>query len=89
MILVASPSKPIQYTPKGSLRRKLTLGQYTHEIDELYRTAGESQQENDSGPENWSLKNVKVFVRQTVEKTMKNSYDVPEEADLFEQGLDR
>ena len=90
MILVTSPSKPILYTPKGTIRRKLTLAQYTDEIDTIYKAVDESQQEFIDGPSDWSFENTLGFIKQAIEKTMKKgARDIPVEADLFEFGLDR
>lgn len=90
MILVASPDKPLLYTPKGTLRRKVTLEQYTKEIDDIYASVDESAQEDISGPVDWSIANTIDFVRKAVEKTMKNGRnDLTDNADLFEFGLDR
>ncbi|KAJ7285201.1 hypothetical protein C8J57DRAFT_1217479 [Mycena rebaudengoi] len=38
MILTASPSKPFEYTPKGTPRRPVALRLYSSEIEALYRT---------------------------------------------------
>lgn len=90
MILVASPSKPILFTPKGTLRRKATTEQYTEEIDVLYTAVSESGQEDIHGPEEWTLNSVLNFTRKVVARTMKkNSKELIDTADLFEFGLDR
>ena len=90
MILVASPSKPILYTPKGTTRRKATLEQYSDEIDALYAAVDESGQEDISGPATWSLESALDFTRQVVAKTMKkNGKELTNTIDLFEFGLDR
>lgn len=89
MILITSPSKPLQFTPKGTLRRKVTLEQYTEEIDALYKAVDESAQANISGPVDWSINNATEFVREAIEKTMKGRYNLADSSDLFEFGLDR
>lgn len=90
MILVTSPSKPLLFTPKGTLRRKVSLEQYTEEIDGLYKAVDESAQEDISGPTDWSMDSTMNFVRNAVEKTMKKGgRDLGDSADLFEFGLDR
>lgn len=90
MILIISPSKPLLFTPKGTLRRKVTLEQYTEEIDALYKAVDESAQEGITGPADWSAGNSVEFVRKAVEKTMKEGgRDWADSADLFEIGLDR
>lgn len=90
MILIASPSKPILYTPKGTTRRKATLEQYTEEIDALYAAVDESGQEDISGPAEWTLENALYFIRKVVSRTMKkSSKELSDSSDLFEFGLDR
>ena len=36
-ILIASPSKPFEYTPKGTPRRPVCLKLYASEIEEVYK----------------------------------------------------
>ncbi|THH03024.1 hypothetical protein EW145_g6597 [Phellinidium pouzarii] len=88
MILITSPSKPLLYTPKGTIRRRPILDQYTAEIDAIYAAVDESAQDEISGPKDWSISNVIKFVRQVVEKTMKNNRQISDDKDLFEFGLD-
>lgn len=90
MIIITSPSKPLLYTPKGTLKRQATLDQYATEINTLYVAVDESAQGEIIGPTDWSQSNAVGFVKQVVEKTMKkNDLDITDEADLFEFGLDR
>ncbi|THH09230.1 hypothetical protein EW145_g2182 [Phellinidium pouzarii] len=89
MILITSPSKPLLYTPKGTLRRQPVLDQYAAEIDAIYAAVDESAQNDIPGPTDWSTTNAKEFVRQVVEKTMKkNHHEISDNVDLFEFGLD-
>ncbi|THH03938.1 hypothetical protein EW145_g5884 [Phellinidium pouzarii] len=89
MILITSPSKPLLYTPKVTLRRQPTIDQYAAEIDAIYAAVDESTQGDIAGPADWSQSNAVEFVRQVVEKTMKKSgRGIFDEADLFEFGLD-
>ncbi|KAI5121945.1 hypothetical protein M0805_002017 [Coniferiporia weirii] len=89
MILVTSPEKPLLYTPKGSLRRQAVLDKYAAEIDAIYAAVDESAQDDIAGPVDWSVPNTTDFVGKVIEKTLKKSGgNIPEDADLFEFGLD-
>ncbi|KAI5116179.1 hypothetical protein M0805_002877 [Coniferiporia weirii] len=89
MLIVTSPSKPLLYTPKGTIRRVPTLDQYTEEINAVYAAVDESAQDEVEGPVDWWLPNVTEFVRQVVRNTMrKGNNEFSDNADLFEFGLD-
>lgn len=87
MIIVASPSKPFEYTSKGTPRRHFMTARYDQEIQALYDTVRESAQIDISVPEDWTEEFVLQFVGEVVRKVMKR--DVPADADIFQQGCDR
>jgi hypothetical protein len=87
MILVASPSKPFQYTAKGSARRQAIIQDYEEEIEDVYRAVAETTQENLEGPANWDASSALDFVRKVVHGVLKTA--VPDSADLFQYGCDR
>lgn len=87
MIIVASPSKPFEYTSKGTPRRHFMTARYDQEIQALYDTVRESAQIDISVPEDWTEESVLQFVGEVVRKVMKR--DVPADADIFQQGCDR
>jgi hypothetical protein len=87
MIIVASPSKPFLYTPKGSLRRSATLDSYEAEIEAIYEAVAEATQEEISAPAHWSPESSSVFVRRVVTSVVKA--EVSDQDDLFERGCDR
>lgn len=87
MIIVASPSKPFEYTSKGTPRRHFMTARYDQEIQALYDTVRESAQIDSPIPEVWTEESVFQFVGEVVRKVMKR--DVPADADFFQQGCDR
>ncbi|EJC99755.1 acetyl-CoA synthetase-like protein [Fomitiporia mediterranea MF3/22] len=92
MIIVTSPEKPFEYTPKRTLRRQRILDAYAVEIDAVYAAVEESAQTDIGTPKDWSESSVLEFVRNVVAHTMKtqkrNVQTFGDEADLFEYGLD-
>ena len=87
MILVTSPSKPFQYTVKGSPRRHIILQEYHNEIEALYKEVENSSQSEITPPAVWGLENTLAFVRTVVENTLRRS--IPDDADIFRNGGDR
>lgn len=87
MILIASPSKPLTYTAKGTTRRKAVLAEYSVEIDALYASFEESSQFANPPPSTWSDGDALAFVRKVVRQTM--SDNVQDEDDLFDKGCSR
>lgn len=87
MILVASPEKPFLYTPKGSIRRQVTLKEYDSEIEALYMSIEESSQGDIAAPTEWNPESTLEFVRKTVHSVLKA--DITDEDDLFQYGCDR
>ncbi|CAL1699337.1 unnamed protein product [Somion occarium] len=86
MILVASPSKPLSYTAKGTPRRHAVIAEYQSEIEALYTAAEESAQAELSPPTSWDPSATKLFVREVVTKVMKCI--LQDDDDLFERGCD-
>jgi hypothetical protein len=87
MIIVTSTSKPILYTPKGSLRRSATLNSYQAEIEAVYTTVIEAAQEDIPAPLEWTPEFILAFVRQAVTSVVK--MNVSDQDDLFQRGCDR
>ncbi|KAL1938320.1 hypothetical protein VTO73DRAFT_11771 [Trametes versicolor] len=87
MITVTSPSKPFQFTAKGTPRRHVSLAEYAAEVDELYRRVDESSQVDVQTPNEWSTDTVPEYVRAVVKKVMRAT-DFGDEDDLFQQGCD-
>lgn len=88
MITVTSPSKPFQFTAKGTPRRHVSLTEYAVEVEELYRRVDESSQVDVQTPSEWSTDTVPEYVRAVVKKVMRAT-DFGDEDDLFQQGCDR
>jgi hypothetical protein len=86
-ILVASPSKPFQYTAKGTIRRQITLDLYTVEIEAMYSSVEESTQSDIIAPMEWTLELARDFVRKVVHSVLNTP--VTDEDDFFQHGCDR
>lgn len=87
MVLVTSPSKPFQYTVKGSPRRHIILQEYHDEIEALYKEVENSSQSEFSPPAVWDSDSTLAFVRAVVESTLRRS--ISDDADIFRNGGDR
>ncbi|CCM06250.1 uncharacterized protein FIBRA_08499 [Fibroporia radiculosa] len=87
MILVVSPSKPFQYTGKGTPRRPAILSDYEAEIQSLYDSVDETMQSKIPVPSSWDLSHITEFVEKTVISVMKSP--VAADDDLFQHGCDR
>ncbi|THH15912.1 hypothetical protein EW146_g4654 [Bondarzewia mesenterica] len=86
MIIVADPSKPFEYTPKGTPRRHVVIKAYDPEIEALYKAVTDSSQTGIPAPEKWTESATLVFVRSAVEKVMKRS--LRDNDDIFQEGCD-
>ena len=87
MILVASPSKPFQFTIKRQPRRNFILQEYHDEIERLYKEIETSAQSELSPPANWNEESTLTFVRAVVQSTLLR--DIADDADIFRSGGDR
>ena len=87
-ITVTSPSKPFQYTAKGTPRRQVCLVDYKDEIEEVYKKVEETSQTQIALPSEWSEGSVRQYVRRVVE-TVLNIPNIQDGDDLFQQGCDR
>ena len=87
MVLVTSPSKPFEFTAKGTPRRQACIVAYSEEIDALYRKIEESSQTEIEPPEAWTRESVQRYIRTIVDKVM--SAPVRDDDDLFQYGCDR
>lgn len=86
MIIVADPSKPFEFTPKGTPRRQAVLDAYASEIDAAYEAVTESSQIHLAAPSEWSQGSALTFVRQAVDKVL--LAPVKDDDDLFQSGCD-
>lgn len=87
MILVTKPSKPMEYTAKGTPRRHYVLSKYADEIDAIYEAVAYASQPELTPPDAWVEESTLDFVRRVVKNVL--GYLPPDSADLFEQGCDR
>lgn len=88
IILVASPNKPFQFTPKGTPRRHIILNDYNKEIEDGYLRMQESSLSSIPVPDKWDKKTCAVFARDVIKKGM-GSETIQDEDDIFQNGCDR
>lgn len=86
MILIANPSKPFSYTPKGTVRRAPVIKDYEEEIDALYDAVDNSAQSATEPPVHWDDKSANLFTRAVVEKLI--TVPLKDEDDIFQHGCD-
>lgn len=87
MILIADPSKPFEYTAKGSLRRHATLKKYEQEIDQIYEAKKASNRAVIEAPSSLGRDAVSSFIRRIVHRILE--HDVADDDDIFRVGADR
>lgn len=87
MILVLKPSKPFEYTPKGSPRRQAVIVKYDDEIEEAYRLVESSSQNDIASPATWNAMQTRIFIRSVLEKVLE--IPVGDDHDIFAHGCDR
>ncbi|KAJ7853342.1 hypothetical protein B0H14DRAFT_2758642 [Mycena olivaceomarginata] len=86
MILVASLSKPIEVTAKGTPRRQAVLEIYAQEIARIYSAVEDSFQKNLVAPIDFDIFSSLEFVRKVVGEVMP---ELPaDDADIFQHGCD-
>ncbi|KAK0219168.1 NRPS-like enzyme [Armillaria fumosa] len=86
MILVAKPSKPFEFTAKGTLRRNDILKAYEQEIEDLYKAVDGISQTDVVIPQLWTLKNVMAMIREIVTAVFERK--VGDTDDIFVVGGD-
>ncbi|KAH9848670.1 acetyl-CoA synthetase-like protein [Lenzites betulinus] len=86
MILIASPSKPLQLNAKGLPRRGVILNDYSEEIEGLYQQVEDSSQGHLNAPPVWDESSAHAFVRGVVEQTLRRTIGVND--DIFRHGGD-
>lgn len=86
MILVGSPSKPFEYTAKGTAKRPVVLKIYAAEIEKLYESTDDWQSDMVL-PSTWSASESLDFVRAAVTSIL--SANLSDDMDLFQYGCDR
>ncbi|KAF4573440.1 putative PKS/NRPS-like protein biosynthetic cluster [Pleurotus pulmonarius] len=86
MIIVTNPSKPLEYTPKGTPRRQVCLAAYAAEVDALYEAVEESSQRDITPPQEWTPEETLRFIRKVVGSVM--VAPITDEEDFFQSGCD-
>ncbi|TCD61559.1 putative NRPS-like protein biosynthetic cluster [Steccherinum ochraceum] len=86
MVLVASPSKPVEYTSKLTPRRGATLNAYAEEIEAIYTAVENSNQADIPPPAAWDEASTLEYVRALISKVLKNP--ATDTDDIFQRGCD-
>ncbi|KAF9000304.1 hypothetical protein BDQ17DRAFT_1427303 [Cyathus striatus] len=88
MILIASPDKPLPFTPKGTVMRKAALKLYETEIEALYQSVESNTSSGEIDPPvTWEEKVVvEWLLRQTSDILSSSRLELNE--DFFDQGFD-
>ncbi|KIK57003.1 hypothetical protein GYMLUDRAFT_247277 [Collybiopsis luxurians FD-317 M1] len=86
LIVVVHPSKPLELTAKGTLRRQPSLNAYHDEIESAYKALEEGPQRDIKSPTTWDLAAVKSFVSEIVGKSL--GFQVDEDDSIFSMGAD-
>ncbi|KAG7444602.1 NRPS-like enzyme [Guyanagaster necrorhizus] len=86
MILIAKPTKPFEFTAKGTPRRSAILKTYKEEIEALYKTLDHLFPADVVIPQVWSLKNITTMIRDIVRAVFER--DVNDTDDIFVAGGD-
>ena len=95
MILIASTSKPLSYTAKGTVRRGAILRDYAQEIDAIYKAVEESSSTNvpvptgSSSEGGWTTDESLQFVHGVIHCIMKGAEAMGDDDDIFGFGCDR
>ncbi|KAK0218397.1 NRPS-like enzyme [Armillaria nabsnona] len=86
MILVAKPSKPFEFTAKGTVRRKAVLKAYDQEIEDLYKSVDDASHADIVIPQLWSLRSVMTMIRVIVTAVLDR--EIGDSDDIFVAGGD-
>ncbi|ETW76160.1 tridomain enzyme adenylation-thiolation-dehydrogenase [Heterobasidion irregulare TC 32-1] len=86
MIIVSSPSKPFEYTLKGTPRRPIVIKAYEQEINDLYNSIVDSSQTDLPTPLKWTENETLDFIRLVVRNVVKSKPD--DNVDIFQEGCD-
>ncbi|KAI0822423.1 acetyl-CoA synthetase-like protein [Trametes gibbosa] len=86
MILVTSPSKPLQLNTKGYPRRSTVLSDYNQEIEDLYQQIEDSSQGDLHAPSVWDETSALSFLRGVMEQTLRHT--IGDDDDIFRNGCD-
>lgn len=87
MILFASPEKPFQMTPKGTVSRPRTLEAYETEIDAIYDAAEAASRSDLIMPDELDVPALQQYVRDLTQEV--SGHELVQNVDLFTQGFDR
>lgn len=89
MILIAKPSKPLERSVKGNIRRLSALDLYADEIEALYTASEAGAQKAAEAPQQPTTDSLRVFVQSVVVSVVGANNVVGPDDDVFELGVDR
>lgn len=88
LIIFASPDKPFGRASKGTIQRRLSIGSYEGEIEELYAKAEEGLLTRGLPPlKSMTAPDLLPFLGALYSETLEN-HDIAPDDDLFSKGLD-
>ncbi|KAF8997175.1 hypothetical protein BDQ17DRAFT_1411496 [Cyathus striatus] len=85
-ILVANPSKPFEYTAKGTPRRHAILKTYDPEIENIYQASENQTLSNVPAPTGWDLTEIQAFLHKILVSVL--GHDVKDSDSIFLAGGD-
>ncbi|KAJ7475732.1 hypothetical protein FB451DRAFT_255063 [Mycena latifolia] len=88
MILISTPEKPFDYTPKMSLRRKVVLAAYAEEIEAAYAAKTASALKIAPSSSWVDPADARDFVRRAVTAVLRSGENLSDDDDLFLHGCD-
>ncbi|TDL22685.1 acetyl-CoA synthetase-like protein [Rickenella mellea] len=89
MIIVTDPVRPLQFTPKGTLRKKVALDEYAAEIDQLYNNTefkNQGQADDLLRPKSWDEESCLTLARAVVGSVLRQP--LSDDDDIFLYGAD-
>ncbi|KAF4571529.1 putative PKS/NRPS-like protein biosynthetic cluster [Pleurotus pulmonarius] len=87
MVIIADPTRPLVYTPKGTPKRGVILEAYEKEIENVYASFEETIPLNFPIPSIWTLASILELSRAVV-KTVMSDNDLQDDVDIFQLGCD-
>ncbi|KAF8989698.1 hypothetical protein BDQ17DRAFT_1288470, partial [Cyathus striatus] len=85
-ILIANPSKPFEFTAKGTPKRHAVLKAYSPEIENIYQASEQYTLTKVPAPVNWKLDEVRQFLRAVIVSVL--GLDITDSESIFLAGAD-
>ncbi|KAK0201265.1 hypothetical protein DFS33DRAFT_1277546 [Desarmillaria ectypa] len=88
MIIVSHPSKPFEFTLKGTPRRRAIVQTYNDDIEAAYQAAEKISQTGIALPEMWTLNGTTEWIRRVAHSIIQVDEAIADSEDLFSIGAD-